>query len=331
MTLETLTTPEILQVSHNSLNRTYTSCARKFEFRKLFNASYFSESLPGDAGNALHKMWQDFLVYGDKDRAVWQLMKHYPIKFQKSAFMNRSLQACYATGLAMMESTHLAQYELANVNRAVRINDTVQQQITAAIEVPFAINIQTANGTPFILTAPDGRVLHVVYVGYIDVILYDAFSDTYIVCDVKTTTKWRQDYTATFQFDPQCLPYALVLERILGRPFDTLTVKYLVCYIDILQPRVLMYEFPKTKQDVLEWARMLAKQLREIRMYMQMDWFPRNGLACDGYGICPHANYCHERDRRTIEQYLELDAANNGIERPPFEPWFELNLQVKGL
>jgi hypothetical protein len=323
MTLISSTEPEILQVSYSSLNRTYNSCERRFELNKLYAATHFSESLAGDAGNALHKAQQAYWITGDKVAATWALMQHYPIKYQKSVNMKRSLQECYATLLAMMDSKALAAYELAKIKIS-------NGRIVPAVEVPFAINLLTKDGTPFFLTLPDGRLLKVVYVGYIDAILYDAFNDIYIVCDIKTTQKYRTDYTPMFQFDSQCLPYAFVLEKILGLQFDTLTVKYFVSYIDALEPRALMYTFEKTKNDVLEWARWLAKTLREIRMYTQMNWFPRNGLACDTFGVCAHSVYCHTRDRNEIERYLELSTTRKD-DRPPFEPWFELDLHLKGL
>ncbi len=314
---------EILQISHNSFNRTWESCPRKFEFRKLFNSSGYTASLAGDAGNALHAGIQYYLMTGDVDSAVWRFMQDYPISLCKSVSDQRSLQACYATLLAMIDAKGFEQYTLATIMHK-GINKP-------AVEVPFAIDIKRADGTDFTVSLQDGRQFRLQYVGYMDLVLYDAFADTYIVCDVKTTRKRRDDFTAYYKYDPQCLPYALILERILGRPFDRLVVKYLAAYIDIAHPTAHMYTFPKTRTDVMEWGQDLAIKLRELALYAELAWFPRRGLACDTFNVCPHFDYCDEREPHAINEYLELSRTPNTKERPPFEPWFEMDLVLEGL
>ena len=54
-----------------------------------------------------------------------------------------------------------------------------------------------------------------------------------------------KDKTAIYHFDEQCIPYAIVLERVLGHSIDNLTVKYLSVYIDIEKPQVQPYEVKK--------------------------------------------------------------------------------------
>ncbi len=289
----------------------------------MFTASGFTPSLAGDAGNALHAGMQHYMLTGDRDSSVWRFMQSYPIALCKSVNDQRSLQACYATLLAMMDAKGFEQYTLARIE-----HNGVNKP---CIEVPFAINILDGMGQPFVIKMPDGEPRYVQYIGYMDLILYDAFADTYIVCDIKTTRKGRDDYTPYFKYDPQCLPYALVLERMLGRSFDNLLVKYFVAYIDIMEPTAHMYAFPKNRTHVDEWAQDMAIKLRQLRMYSEMHWFPRRGLACDTFGICSHFDYCDERDPAIINDYLEMSKPANQRQRPPFDPWLQMDLVLKGL
>ena len=307
-----------LQLSHSTAEA-YDSCARKLEFRKLYQSSYWSDSQAADAGTALHHSWYKYLTSGGNvQEAVAQLALDYPIQYQQSPFQTRSLEACYSTLMAAIESNSLPGYELATI-----IHNGEEKP---AIEIPFQINIKN-----FTLPHPEmSDGIPITWVGYIDLILHDIMQDRYVVLDIKSTRDDMPDYTPKFRWDSQCTPYGMVLERILNRPIDNFEVIYWVWYIDMLEPRIEAYPFMKDQTDVQEWAQALTVRLMTIKLYWELGWFPRNGKACRAFNrVCPHYDYCESRDRSFIEAMLEQTSLKD--ERPPFEHWFELDFELEGL
>lgn len=218
-----------LRLSESSRN-VLRSCPRKLEFRKFYMHSRRDESLPAGAGTALHAAYQNWLVHKDFELACWQLLLHYPFKFEHNPMKDRSVQACYATLKAMTEFSQYGQYELAYIN--------VNGENRPGIEVPFQINI--AN-----FSLDDSRFVPVTYVGFIDVVFYDIITGDFVVLDIKTHRNNMDDITAVYKFQDQCLPYAMVLERALNHPIDMLDVRYMSCYIDTLEPQIRDYSFIK--------------------------------------------------------------------------------------
>lgn len=308
----------VLQLSHSTMG-SYRRCERRLEFYKLYRHSKRTESQAGDAGNALHRAMYTYLTTGSVDQAVTKLATEYPIQFQESAFQTRSLEACYSTLMAAIENDGLLGYELATIMH--------NGEEKPAIEIPFQINIKNF-GLPH-PEAPNGGI-PVTYVGYIDMIVYNAVTNTYTVLDIKTTRENMQDYTPKYYWDEQCLPYGLVLERILNREIENFEVIYWVWYIDHLQPKIESYPFVKTQESVQEWSQQLAVDLMNIKLYWELGWFPRRGSSCVGFRhVCSHFDYCQSRDKQYIETMLEHTGEKD--ERPPFKPWFELDFELQGL
>ena len=250
-------------------------------------------------------------------------MRDYPIQYQKSPMETRSLEACYGSLMALLDSNLLMQYELAYVDHG--------GEQRPAIEVPFALHLQNQHGDPLFLDQKN-REYQLVYIGYIDAIVYDVLNDIYLVVDLKTTTKDLPDYSVMFQFDTQCMPYALVLERMLNRSIENLSVMYAVVKIDHLLPRVIGLQFEKDSTDLQEWLRVLTMSIRDMQLFHTTKWWPRRQSACVGYGTCQFADsMCASRNDDYIRSMFALEHAPNGNPRPPFEPWFQVDLRIAGL
>lgn len=270
-------------------------------------------SLAGDVGGALHAGYQDYLVHGDRDKALLALALAYPIDLNDNPMKPRSLEACIPTLDAMMDSEYLMEYELAKV-------DCIDGLTRPATEVYFKINIKN-------FSLSDNEFIPVSYVGYIDAILYNHLTDEYIVCDIKTHTDKSYDLSPKYQFSPQCLPYGIVLERMLGQQLDGLSVKYLSTFIDIAQPKVAIYDFEKSKQDIEDWARGLIVDLQQIKMFYQMQWFPRTADGCIAwFKPCRFFDICESRDDDYIQQMI-LENKEPYTDRTD-EPWIECDLEL---
>lgn len=301
-----------LSYSTRELLRT---CARKMEFRKLYEYGNREDSEAGDVGICFHKAIQTFLTTNSKTEAVKSLLLSYPIKYNLRPMQERSLEICYLTLLAVMDNEQFSRYQLA----WFEINGIGKP----AVEVPFSFLLNKSLSNPLSGTLP----IPIKYVGYIDAIFYDTLTDSYIIFDIKTTRQNMSDYSPLFKFSNQDLPYALALEHLLGKKIKKLRVIYLVIYIDALVPRVLFYEFEKNEQDIQDWGRGLAVDIQNLQLYYANNWFPRSGKCYAWNKICPHFDYCESRDPEYISQRLYL--AHDGSEAPPpFKPWFEIEFNM---
>lgn len=305
--------PEKLRLSNSSLGL-FHSCERKLEFRKFYENASRDDSVAGNVGTALHRGTQHFLEHRDQEAAIFEMMLSYPIgladKFNEK---QRTLEACYATQMKIFDYDKLYDYQLSKVVA----NDGVTR---VAVEVPFEINFKN-----FLLL---GKI-PVSYIGYIDLLLYQIATQEHIVVDIKTHRNYQlEDRTAVYNFDPQCLPYAIVLEKMLGMPIEHLTVKYLDVFVDIREPKVSFYTFEKHKDMIQDWARSIYLDLKQIDLFLQMGWFPRRHTACVNFmkNVCRFYNACEYRDPEEVKLWMKQNQIPTA--EKPFVPWVELDLEL---
>lgn len=301
-----------LQLSHSS-RKALHSCERKFEFRKLHESSGRTETFATSVGSAYHTAWQTYLATGDRDQGLFELIWDFPIKYQKSAMEPRSLEAAVLTYLKTTADTRMDEFELAHVVRP----DT--GETVPAIEVPFQIVIPEY---PFY---PDGRTIRVVYIGFMDLIMYNKLTGDYTVWDIKTTTK-VEDHDIDFHFDEQCLPYGLVLESLLGKPVaNSFEVSYWVHRLLHLDGGAIRYPYMRGPEDVQDWTKGFLYDLDTIRRYYNAGWFPRKSNACGSWNrTCPFFSMCETRDPNVINQMLQ--GQDDSYVLPA--PWITVELKV---
>ena len=293
-------------------------CMRKLELMKLYGhfRNEDSGTLPTECGHALHQGYQEYCKARNKNDAIWAMISRYPALLNNNPNDARSMEACYSTLDEMFDHPINARYQIAYVN--------VNGEERPAIEVPFRITLQG-------ISLFDDHVIPVHYDGFIDLILFDTVEQKFVVTDIKTTRISRSDYTTMWCNDPQCLPYAYVIEKALGQPADYLDIQYLVAYIDALEPRVLTYSFTKTAKDISDWGFDFASDIMRIKTYAKMGYFPKNGKACDDWGSCQYVQACSYRHPEEIIQYLDLKFGLPTWVKPDFDPWFQLDLTIQGL
>lgn len=317
-----------LLLSHSSMQLLH-ACARKFEFRKLYGMSNDEDNVPGEVGKALHIGEQSYLVHHDRERAIFDYMCAYPIHLCYEYNDPRSLEAGYATLEAMMDSSKLDAYELAHIK-------CVDGVTRPAVEVPFAINIKGFELVP-------GKAIPIIYRGFIDAIFHDKEEGGFAVWDIKTTKNDRpQDLSPRYYFSDQCIPYGLVLEHILNNPIEGFGVNYLCGFINILNPTVQVHKFHKSKSDIEDWFRGLLVDLTNIKMFLQMQWWPRTGggNGCMGYNRrCQFFDICDYRDQDIIMKILSNEETHKELKMREYEgkggsmhvdPWISFDVEVPG-
>lgn len=300
-----------LFISHSSREIT---CDRKFEFYKLWSNKYRGKdaALAPDTGKALHAGFQEYLRSNDTNRAIIEMLMAYPVDENLDPRNDRSMEACYASLMHLIAMFDKGQRELVYID--------VGGEHRPAIEVPFQIDILN-----FDLRDDPNNPLYVSYIGYVDAYLFDKTTHRYGSLDVKSTRWWR-DTDSLFLYDEQQVPYGIVLQKLIGEPIDAFDVEYAHLYLDLRQPKVEFAPYPKTTEDIQDWAMGLYLYLSKLKVMYQRGWFERNAKSCNSFKkVCTWFDICRTRDVETIQNYvLTLD---NQKERP-FEPWVTLQLDL---
>ena len=300
-----------------STQNLFRGCPRKGEFRKFHISPEEEEddNIAGPVGTAIHAGYQEYLKSGDDVRADFEMMMHYP--FGKNADENhdRSVYAAHATLQALIGAPILANFEIAKIN--------VGKEERAAIEVPFVFEIEN-------FSLSDEESIPVTYVGKIDAVLFNRETQEFGVVDIKTHRRNLKDLSGLYIYDDQCIPYALVLEKLLGKELTSLEVKYASCFVDLTNPSITLYPFLKGPKEIEDWGRSLVFQLQQLKMFYNIGWFPRNPGHCMSYNRkCQFLDICHERDPLVVRKIL-LQGQENFEPKPDHfkEPWVTMKLDL---
>ena len=313
--------PEVIRVSYSSLG-TFSSCARKFEFDKLYPRirRAYEDNYAADVGSALHKGYQEFLIRGDEDTAIWEFMQAFPFEAEYSQTNDyRSFEAALSTLEEMMHTIKMEEYRLAQIRHP-------NGEIVPAIEVPFEIRFKGLHIAPC-ERYPNGAEFSII--GYIDAIMQHVVTDMYRTLDIKTSRMNLADPTGKYKFDTQQVPYGIVVDHVAQGVVDAFEVLYLDCYIDILEPRVKPLAFMKTRRDIEEWGLNKVIQFQQIARFAGADYFPRTENGCLFYNKpCRYLEPCQSRDRDTLTEWFTM--GSNDLVVDDFEPWIVADLDVGG-
>ncbi len=306
---------DYLRVSYSSLNL-LDSCARKFEFNKLFpRRARDYDTFAADVGTALHKGYQTYLMTRDESKAVWAMMQAYPYEAEWNQEKDdRSLQAAVVTLEEMIVSEDMKEWEVAEIKKPDGI-------VVPAIEVPFELRLKG-------ITLPDGR--GIAFTGFIDAFLRNLMADDlFRSMDIKTHRRTTRDATAKYKFDSQQVPYGIVLEHIQNRAIDQFEVMYLDTFVDLAEPRVESYEYMKSPDDIQEWLLNTVMKCQRIQRFMEMKYFPRTDGGCMSFfKPCFFLDICESRNNKMIEAWLlEGEAPEHRIDDTP---WVVAEIEVYG-
>lgn len=304
-----------VRLSDSSMN-TFRSCQRKFEFRKMLNHPANDESLPAQCGQCLHAAFQDYLIHGDIDRALYVMLETYPYHLNVMDSDNYSIYACQSALESLISAPQLIDHELAYLITP----DGVKR---AAIEVPFEFKIKN-------FSLSDTRLVTVSYVGKADQILYDRSEQQYIIGDTKTHRRNFIDMTSVYVFDDQLVPYGLVLERLLDHPVETFKVKYISVYLDLMKAQTRVYSFMKSKTDINDWAQGFVGDLYALKSAFNTAWFKRDHRSCNNFGRdCNYMDLCQSRNTEMIQRQIKSLLENEEVRPDHFgQPWVTMDLDL---
>ncbi|MGL5935903.1 MAG: PD-(D/E)XK nuclease family protein [Cetobacterium sp.] len=305
---------DFLRLSYSSLLLADT-CLRKFEFNKLYPRRVRDQdAFAADVGTALHHGYQDYLIHEDLDRAIWMMMKDYPYMGEfEQKYEDRSLESCIATLEEMTHEANMTEWELMNIRKP-------NGEIVPAIEVPFALRLKG-------IVLPDGRGVE--YTGFMDAALRHRGHGAVRTMDIKTHRRTLVDAEPKYKFDSQQVPYGIVLEHLTGEAVTDFEVLYLDTFVDLVTPRVQLYQFRKDSDDLQEWLINTVLRVQRIQRAMEMDYFPRVDGGCMSWNRpCYFLEVCQTRDREAITEWLMMGEEPAADKRE--EPWIIAEIDVFG-
>lgn len=320
---------EFLRVSYSSMN-VFAACNRKFEFQKLYpkRVRQFDDNYAAEVGKALHAGYQEFLTNHDRDSATWALMSEFPYEIEFTQTNDfRSFEASLSTLEKMMDEGRMNDYELAKIVRppspqevaaGLESGIAATPAIVPAIEVPFELRFRG-------ITLPDGR--GIAFTGFIDAIMQHYSTRAFRTLDIKTSRQGLADSTAKYKFDSQQIPYGVIVDHLAGEAIEAFEVLYLDSYVDLVDPRVTLYPFMKTREDIQEWATNKLLQFQSLQRFMANDYFPRTDNGCLSWQKpCAYLDPCMSRDRDALTQWFLM--GEEPQEDRPFHPWVVADIDL---
>lgn len=295
---------ENLLLSYSSMN-TLVSCPRKFEMYKFYQQPKRRfESIAMSAGQALHAGYQHYMIHRNPNQAMFELALNYPVEHCWDWSDDRSLEACLSTLEAMIESGCINSYDLLDI----KCLDGITRP---AIEVPFELVLEG-------VTLPDGRGISII--GYIDALVRQRFTGENHSLDIKTHRSNLFDRSPVYKFDTQQVGYGIILEHVLAHAIESFNVLYFDCYLDLLAPRVEMYEYKKTAEDIQKWMMTKIMQIKNLVTYANIGFFPRSDNGCLSYmRPCHRLDICQIEDRELLQ--IMILGEGEPDEPKKFEPW----------
>lgn len=304
-------------VTSHSIDGTFESCPRRFEFLHMWLKAPESESdsYAADVGTALHEASQQFLRCAHsksmqdtalaEEEAAMTLLKWWPWEVE-----DRMRRESKAIGQRTIGNAFLMLDEIQN-SMAWRDWELVEiENFGPAIEVPYRI-IHKSFGT---VPTPRGTQAFFVTQGKMDLILRHRMTRKYRVWDLKTTVKSIPAHDASFRFSGQGGLYGLVLSHALGVDWKQhgLEVTYLMAYFSPENgPTVYPLDYALDPEEIQDAIDVKLERLQRMKDYAIRAHWPRRAHGCEFYGTpCGFLDICQRRDESFIKEWFKFEEAS---------------------
>ena len=270
-----------IRLSYSS-NQSLNSCPRKFQLNKLLTVETPREASPSTVfGSAYGIAVQDYLLNKDKEKALFEAWKSYYPVLEDDRKHQAALYSLLENSFMPLD-TLLEEWEVAIFEGK------------PALELSFSLTNLS-------------EVHDIYYVGYLDAVLHNKFTDRYAAIDVKTTGLNLLDLDPIYKNSEQVLGYSIILDKITGKEKATYDTTYLVGqlpnYRNPMESKFLVNTYTKTFQDRLKWLISLALDVKNLETMIEMDHFPMRGNVCFAYRkACYHFGTC---SLSSNDEYIE--------------------------
>lgn len=307
---------EFLVTSH-SIDGTFDSCARRFEFRHVLGMvpDIDDSGFAADAGTALHEAIQQWTRTYDPQDAYMTLMRWWPwaaedMKLKQDA---RSFGNAVLLLEATMEHPFWDDWEPAKLPDG-----------TAAIELPYRINHVSLGGFTHPVT---GKITYLAEQGKMDWILKNKHDGRLMVTDYKTTTFDESLHNAAYRFSGQGGGYGMVLSTATGHDFRKhgLEVCYLLAEFGTYGPNVRPMMYKISPEEVDDLIRAKRQRLQLMIHHARESWWPRTTHGCKFFSTpCGYLDVCHRRDYSFLTRWFAAEADRFKFKQRIYEPYWTL-------
>jgi len=304
-------------VTSHSIDGTFESCPRRFEFRHVIGQVPDTEDsgFAAEAGTALHEGLQEWARTGNQDDGYMTLMRWWPFEME-----DRRLRKDART----FDNALLLLKELMNHEFWNEWEPAYLPNGEAAIELPYRIN-HTSLGA---FTHPrTNKLTYLAGQGKIDFFLRNRRDGRLLTTDLKTTTYDENVHAAAFRFSGQAGEYGMVLSTAVGHDFRKhgLEVCYLLAEFGPYGPNVRPMTYLLSPAEIDDLIR--AKQIRLATMlaYARANHWPRRTHGCVFYGTpCGYLDVCHRRDYKFLLDWFAAEGDRFRFKERIYEPYWTL-------
>lgn len=240
------------RLSHSTLELLH-KCERLYQLRRLLQTTEDtgeSQSEHLQFGKAFGAGVQSYLVHQDSEQALYAAWLEYFPQIETDKKNQPRLHALLAKTFIQLDSL-LMEYEVESLQD---------------IERGFIIDIEE----PYY------------YVGFIDAVLRNRFTNRYYVLECKTTGLLLENLAPLYANSGQALGYSIVLDRITGQTLDDFGVIYLVGQMakTPMDDKIKVLQFEKTLRDRLNWFLSLGLDVEHLQRMAELNVYPQRGDAC---------------------------------------------------
>lgn len=310
-------------ITSHSIDGTFESCPRRFEFRHLYLQVPLTEGmgLAAEIGTALHEAVQQWTRDYDVDKSNEMLLRWWPWQLEDARAMsgmrdsNRTLGNSLLLLDAIRADPFWDEWEVATLPDG-----------SPAIELPWRIN-HTSLGT--FAHPVTGEHVYVATQGKIDWILRHRTDRwRYRVCDLKTTVMDATAQEASFRFSGQAGQYGIVLAKAIGLDWEKegMEVTYFVAeYAEHGLPAVYPRSYTLSPEEIWDSIRTKDERLRRMMSMGREGFFPRRTHGCTFYQKpCGFLDICHRREPDFLSQWFAFEQDKFKTESRIYEPYWIL-------
>lgn len=314
---------ESLLITSHSIDGTFESCPRRFEFRHLYQQVPLSEGmgLAAEIGTALHEAVQEWTRDYDVDKSNLTLLKWWPWRLEDARAESGMRDSSRTLGNSLL---------LLDAIRADAFWDEWEVATlpdgTPAIELPWRILHKSLGSFPHPIS---GEPVWLATQGKIDWILrHKVDRHRYRVCDLKTTVMDSVAQEASFRFSGQAGQYGLVLAKAIGLDWQNegMEVTYFVAeFAEFGLPEVVPRSYFLEPEEVWDSIRTKNERLQRMIAMGIEGFFPRRSHGCTFYQKpCGFLDVCHRRDPAFLSQWFANDQDRFKTESRIYEPYWTL-------
>lgn len=299
-----------ITTSH-SIDATFESCARRFEFLHVYMKApaFESDAFAADVGTAIHEgtqEWQRRKFFGVDEASArslgeMQFLRFWPWETEQHKQRNGGKIMPRSLGNALMMLENMFNSEFWDSWELVAI-----EGFGPAIEVPWRI-VHKSLG---LVNLPYGKRGYFVTQGKIDFILRHKKLGVYQVIDIKTTEKKAPSHNAAFRFSGQAGQYGLILSHALGIDWqhEGLDVTYLMALFEEDEQRIYPLNYHLEPEEIQDSIDVKLERLLRMRSFAERGHWPRRAHGCDFYGNpCGFLDICTRREPKYLEEWFEFE------------------------